>query len=148
MSSGTDMRLILRDTLLQYGRALTISMAIQGEYDPETGQTAPATTLNVDGLARVGDYRDGVIDGTLIQTGDRRVTWQPIYSGDTNSPVLTPHDDDSPFDDETEYSQDNLGAFVPNITDTIEIDGKVYAIMNVKKRELEGDWISYTLQVR
>lgn len=119
MSRGTELRAALRSVFLEMGRALTVTRAAPGTYDSETGTASAGTPATYSGIGRVGDYRDSAIDGTLIQVGDRRVTWQP---------------DDA--------------SFVPQIGDTISVDGRDRPVMSVKTRELEGDWIAFTLQVR
>jgi len=119
MSTGTQQREILRGTLATYGRALTVTRTVPGSYDEDTGIVVPDTPTPYAGRGRVGSYKDSAIDGTLILRGDRKVTWQPSDA-----------------------------SFIPTKTDTIAFDGATYAIIDIVTRELEGDWIAYTLQVR
>src|SRR5581483_10196302 len=55
------------------GRAIVISRAAPGAYDPSTGAVTPATpqTWRTQGLFL--NYKDTLIDGTNIKRGDRRL---------------------------------------------------------------------------
>lgn len=122
MSTGSDIRAeVLALFADGYGGALTLSRNTPGTYDPATGETAAGSTASIPGKGKVGDYRDGVVDGELIKRGDRRCTFIP---------------DDF--------------ASIPQIGDTLvdPIDSRTYAVVNVQRRQLGLDYIAFTLQVR
>lgn len=57
--------------LKQFGAAGTLTRVTTGEYDPATG-TAPTTTQAVAANAVVFDYDAKLIDGSVIQQGDKQ----------------------------------------------------------------------------
>lgn len=119
MSMGTDERAALAAELAVAGRSVTVTRTVPGSYDPSTGTTAGGTSTDYAGRGRIGDYSDKVRDGTLIQQNDRMVTWQPTDA-----------------------------SFVPQEGDAVSDGTNTYKVVSFKTRELEGDWICYTLQVR
>lgn len=123
MTTGSDIRAeVLALFADGYGGALTLSRAQPGTYNPATGETAAAgAPLTIPGKGKVGDYRDGVIDGELIKVNDRRCTFIP---------------DDF--------------VSIPEIGDTFvdPIDSRSYSVVNVRRRQLGLDYIAFTLQVR
>ena len=118
MSDAGDLRESLVAMLSEFGRAVSIERVTPGAYDPSTGDTSAASTVTYNGLGRVGTYSDFLINNELITQNDRKVTFVP--------------------DDPT---------FVPVINDRLIADA-TYSVMSVKPRELGGEWISFTLQVR
>jgi hypothetical protein len=101
-----------------YGRAMTVTRTTPGAYADDGSAGAPTTTTFA-GVGRVGNYRDALIDGTRILNGDRQITFVP----------------------------DNI-AYRAEPGDTITVGADVYAIIAHKLREIGGELISYTLQVR
>lgn len=125
MTVGTDLRAEILALFVggsgepAYGRTLTMGRITPGAYDPETGATAASTPSSQAGKGKIGDYDDKVIDGTLIRTGDRLCTFLP---------------DDA--------------AFRPAVGDSVVDGADTYTVVSIKQRELGGDWIAFTLQVR
>ena len=122
MSRGTEMRAdVLALFADGYGGAMTLARNTPGAYDENTGLTAAGSSSTFTGKGKIGDYRDGVIDGDLIKQGDRRITFIP--DADTT---------------------------IPQVADTITdpLDSRVYAVVSVRRRQLGLDWIAFTLQVR
>lgn len=119
MSNASDLRAELRSLFADYGETLTVQRVTPGAYDPATGATATSTTTSQTGVGRLGSYSDYATDGTIIKQNDRRVTFVS----------------DDP-------------AFEPQINDRLVSGADVYTIMSLKPRELNGDWDSWTMQVR
>lgn len=119
MSAGTDERAALAAELAIIGQTITITRATQGSYDPATGTTGIGSSTDYSGKGRVGSYSDFAKAGTLILQQDRKITWQP----------------------------DNA-SFVPQEGDTVSDGTNTYSVVAFDTRELEGDWICYTLQAR
>lgn len=105
--------------LTDNGEPMTISRVTPGSYDPSTGSTGSPTTVVYPGQGRLGNYSDMAVDGTVIQQFDRRVTF-----------VAVPDD------------------FVPKIGDRLTVGPDVYSIINLKPREIGGNWVCFTLQAR
>lgn len=118
---------ILRANLLTHfgpgGRhpcALTYRLHFAGPYDKRTGGVrGPDFDTDYDGWGRVGNYADKLIDGQMIQRGDRLVTFIP----------------------------DDLTVDV-TIGGTLIRGDDNFRVIDVKKRELEAELICYSLQVR
>lgn len=120
MTVGTDLRAkVLALFNAGYGRTMTMGRITPGAYDPETGETAAPSTASQTGKGKIGDYDDKVIDGTLIRTGDRLCTFLP-----------------------------DLSTFRPAVGDSVVDGSDTYTVVSIKQRELGGDWIAFTLQVR
>lgn len=58
------------------GQAITITRAADGtgEFDPATGAYEPVAPLVFSGFAVASSYRQDLVDGTLIQQGDKLFT--------------------------------------------------------------------------
>jgi len=58
------------------GQPITITRAQEGpgEFDPTTGAYKPTTPLTFTGYAIATSYRQDLVDGTLIQQGDKLFT--------------------------------------------------------------------------
>lgn len=58
------------------GQAITITRAADGtgEFDPTTGAYKPVAPLVCSGFAVASNYRRDLVDGTLIQQGDKLFT--------------------------------------------------------------------------
>jgi hypothetical protein len=67
-----NMAATARRLLTQYGQACTLTRTTTGEYDPDTG-TAPVTTETQSVKCAVIDYPAALIDGSIIQVGDKKV---------------------------------------------------------------------------
>lgn len=63
------------ELLTEFGADGTLTRVTTGEYDPVTG-TAPITTQTETVKACVFDYPAELIDGSVIQVGDKRVIAQ------------------------------------------------------------------------
>lgn len=98
---------------------LTVERVVPGAYDPSTGATGAPTTITQTGVGRLGSYSDYATDGTIIKQNDRRVT----FVGDDPT-------------------------FEPQINDRLLNGVDVYTIMNLKPREVGGQWVCWTMQVR
>jgi len=118
MSAGDDLRTSLLEMLGEFGRAMSIERVTPGAYDQSTGATAAETTTTYAGMGRAGNYRDALVDGVMIKQQDRRVTFVP--------------------DDPT---------FIPAANDRLVSDS-TYVVIRSDPREIGGEWISFTLQVR
>lgn len=58
---------------LQYaGSSMTLTRTTPGAYDNATGATGSASSTNYTIQAVMTNYRDALIDGTLILAGDRK----------------------------------------------------------------------------
>jgi hypothetical protein len=72
MSFYTDLRAMAHGQLVDKGATLTLKKRTAGAYDPNTGAaTVTETSYSITGA--VFDYPQRVIDGTLIQQGDKKV---------------------------------------------------------------------------
>lgn len=58
------------------GQAITITRTADGtgEFDPATGAYEPVAPLFFSGFAAASSYRQDLVDGTLIQQGDKLFT--------------------------------------------------------------------------
>lgn len=122
---ASSARADLIDTFTDYGRALTVQRPLAGTYDPATGEVTygtgqtSATMSSYPGIGRLGTYRDDLVDGARIKQNDRVATFIPTDL-----------------------------AFVPQVDDRLVAGSDVYAIVSIKTRELGGEPICYTLQIR
>lgn len=58
----------------KFGQAITVTrVAAGGAYDPATGAVEGGTAVAVNGIGVALDYAQREIDGTIIQSGDRRI---------------------------------------------------------------------------
>src|SRR4051794_12381952 len=112
-----DIAAVLDDP--DFGRVVTLRKKTAGTYDPATGSGGSASSADYVTRGIVLGYRDGVIDGTLIKHGDRKV-------------ILKVKD---------------LAA-VPTVGAQMIVGADTYTIVNVKTGELGGTAFVYTLQVR
>lgn len=119
MTIAGGLRFELKQLFADFGETLTVQRIAPGAYNPTTGGTASPTTTNWTGVGRLGSYSDAATDGTLIKQNDRRVTFVS----------------DDP-------------AFEPQINDRLLDGSDVYVIMSLKPREVGGQWIGWTMQVR
>jgi hypothetical protein len=72
VSFYTDLRSVAHRLLTEKGATLSLTQRTSGAYDPNTG-AATVTTASHSITAVVLDYPQRVIDGTLIQQGDKKV---------------------------------------------------------------------------
>lgn len=72
MSFYTDLRATAHGLLTDKGATLTLVKRTSGDYAPATG-TAAVTSTNYSITAAVFDYPAKMIDGTMIQQGDKKV---------------------------------------------------------------------------
>lgn len=126
MTIGDDLGTSLRELLGDFGQPMTIQRSTPGAYDPTSGNTGAPTIAVYSGVGRLGNYRDAVVDGTIIQQNDRRVTWQP---------------------------DEECADFIPRIGDQVIVTGEPagvppFAVMDLDPRQVAGVWIGFTLQVR
>ena len=64
-----------RSLLLKFGQAVTLTgTSSSGEYDPATGEVITPTTSSVTGVGALFGYNANEIDGTIIQSGDSKLT--------------------------------------------------------------------------
>lgn len=119
MAVSDDLYASALSLLTDFGEPMTISRVTPGAYNPATGLTGTPTTVNYPGQGRLGNYADVAVDGTIIQQFDRRVTF-----------VAVPQD------------------FVPQIGDRLIVGATTYAIINLKPREIGGNWVCFTMQAR
>jgi hypothetical protein len=109
----------MKSTFGPYGRAVTLRQIVPGAYDNSSGDTATAVTTDYTGVGRIGTYSDKLVDGTQIQSSDRLVTFVP------DDLTLRPVE----------------GSLIIAGTD-------IYTVVNFKTRELGGETICFSLQVR
>jgi hypothetical protein len=114
----TDLRATAAALLTDKGQSMTLTKRTSGTYDPATGAaTVTEATYSVTGA--VFDFPAAVIDGTLIQQGDKKV----LVSA--------------------------LGLSVePDVDDSLTIGGTAHQIVQVKKLSPAGTTVLWTLQVR
>lgn len=66
------------ELLEEFGQNLVVSRASGGgDYDPETGGVTPGVNEVYLGTGAEFDYRQDLIDGTVVLQGDRRVLIAP-----------------------------------------------------------------------
>lgn len=118
MSFYTDLRATAAALLTDKGQSMTLTKRTSGTYDPATGAaTVTEATYSVTGA--VFDFPAAVIDGTLIQQGDKKVLISV------------------------------LGLSVePDADDSLTIGGTAHQIVQVKKLSPAGTTVLWTLQVR
>jgi hypothetical protein len=118
VSFYTDLRATAAALLTDKGQSMTLTKRTSGTYDPATGAaTVTEATYSVTGA--VFDFPAAVIDGTLIQQGDKKV----LVSA--------------------------LGLSVePDVDDSLTIGGTAHQIVQVKKLSPAGTTVLWTLQVR
>lgn len=127
MSSASQIRIDLISLFTDEGRSLRVRRNEGTSYDPTQGIVPESTDdEEFEGIGRIGNYRDAVIDGNQIKKGDRRVTFIPS---------------------ETDYFDPLFDARVGDIVETIN-QSEQYYVVDAQKRELGGELISWTLQVR
>lgn len=118
MSFYPDLRATAAALLTDKGQQMTLNKRTSGAYDPGTGgSTVTSEAHTVTGA--VFDFPAALIDGTLIQQGDKKVLMSA------------------------------LGLTVrPAITDSLTIGGVVHTVVNVKDTSPAGTTVLWTLQVR
>ena len=62
--------------MMKFGQAITLRQAVQGAYDPATGSVTQTVT-DVSRNGAVFDYGAKLVDGTLIQQGDKQLYMEP-----------------------------------------------------------------------
>jgi hypothetical protein len=77
VSFYTDKAALVRRLLAKFGADATVKQIVTGEYDPSTG-TASTTVTNHAAKAAVFDYDAKLIDGLVIQKGDKQVFAEAI----------------------------------------------------------------------
>lgn len=117
MSFYGGLRVTADRLLRDKGQAMTLNTNASGAYDPETG--AAVTPANVACTGVILDYTAQEIDGTQIETRDRKIILSAV----------------------------GLPA-PPDAGDTITVQGAIHAIIDVKPLEPAGLAVIYTLQVR
>ena len=78
------------------------SRTTTGAFNPVTGTYATATLATHSCTGVLADYKQGLIDGTLIQTGDLELTFRQAALG------ITPTTNDKVTADGTSYSIINI----------------------------------------
>jgi hypothetical protein len=64
----------LADSLLaEYGQKVTITRRSDGEYNPTTGEVMMASETYQTGKGLLMDYGQSMIDGSMIQAGDKQL---------------------------------------------------------------------------
>lgn len=118
MSFYTDLRSTAAALLTDKGQSLTLTKRTSGAYSASTGlSTVTEATYTVTGA--VFDFPQSIIDGTLIQQGDKKV----LISA--------------------------LGLTVdPDVDDSLTIATIAHQIVNVKKISPAGITVIWQLQVR
>lgn len=58
-----------------FGKPMALRRQVGGGYDPSTGGQSDPTFANYRVNGRVEDYADALVDGALVQAGDRKVTF-------------------------------------------------------------------------
>lgn len=119
MTIATDLQADMAALMADTGRAMTLKREVAGTYDPTTGETSSNVETLFTGNGRLGSYSDIVTNGTLIKQNDRRATFVP--------------------DDLTN---------VPQVGDILAVGSDSYSIINVKEREIAGQFHGFTMQVR
>lgn len=113
-----EMAVVALELLGEFGQGVTIARTTSGGYDPATGGvTAP--TASQSGSAVVREYARQHVDGTLIQSGDKRVIL--AASGLT---------------------------FAPAPGDSVTAGGDVLQVVSVIERNPAGTPLVYELQGR
>lgn len=105
------------------GLELTLIRVIQGEYDPDTSTTPPATTTEYPGSGFRENYRQQDIDGTLIKQGDLKLLVSPVLLDGSDMPQ-------------------------PASLDTILFDGERYTVQNVEPWNYAGLAVGFSVQAR
>lgn len=119
MSFYADLRSIAASMLTDKGQQMTLNKRTSGAYDPATGaSTVTSVPHTVTGA--VFDFPAALIDGTLIQQGDKKVLVSAL--GLTVEPDTT--------------------------NDTLEIGGLTHVIVSARKTSPAGTTVLWTLQVR
>lgn len=124
MGLATDFRSDIGTLLSDIGQAATLRRIVAGTYDVTTGTTSSDAVTDYVGTARLGNYKDIAIDGTLIKQGDRMATFQA--------------------DDTTVVPQVGDYFGVPDFA----TDSDMYSVISFKRREIGGTVSAFTLQIR
>lgn len=119
MSFYPNLRATAAALLTDKGQQMTLNKRTSGAYDPGTG-TSAVTSVAHTVTGAVFDFPAALIDGTLIQQGDKKVLMSAL--GLTVEPDA--------------------------MTDTLEIGGVVHTIVTAKKTSPAGTTVLWTLQVR
>lgn len=101
------------------GGAATLTTK-RSTYDPATGQTS-TTSTSYPVYVSYDDYADHLVDGTAIQTTDRKAL---LSAGDLPSGVA------------------------PVANDTLTEGGKTMTVVRVRPSEVSGETVAYEIQVR
>lgn len=113
--AATALRLIA-----QFGQPVSLQVIQVGDYDPETGTSAPSTTL------------EQTVSGVLIEyTGQEYQNSTLIQQGDKKLKVAA-----------------HGLAWAPNLSTKAVIQGKTWVVFTVKEINPAGTPLVYELQVR
>lgn len=118
MSFYTDIRATAASLLTDKGQSLTLTKRTSGTYAPSAG-TSTVTEAAYTVTGAVFDYPAAVIDGTLIQRGDKRVLMSALGLSVT-----------------------------PDVDDSLTISGVAHQIISAKPTAPAGVTVLWTLQVR
>lgn len=121
MSVASELRQDLLMAMEGYRREIKLTRQVKEGYDPQTQTTRDDFPVEYRGQGRLGNYSDRLVDGTLIRKGDRLCTFVP--------------DDVAACPDPLE------GDLVSNGFEELKVVAS-------KKREVDGEVICHTMQVR
>ena len=77
MTFYSDMADTAEELIAEFGQSVTLKVASNGAYDPETGSTA-VTYADQSAKGVVIDYDKKLIDGTKVRIGDRQCLLSPL----------------------------------------------------------------------
>jgi hypothetical protein len=109
------------DLIAENGESMTLTRITGSVYDASAGTNTPTTAdVTVSGVEQM--YQDRDVDGTLIQTGDRKV----LIEGKALA----------------------AASVAPSENDTLTYDGTAHKVITVSRTRAGGVNIVYELQVR
>lgn len=119
MSCGTELQDEVLTVLAEFGRSVTLRQLMAGTYNPASGDISGESSTDYVLTGALLNYKNYEIDGTLIQSGDRRCLL--AAKGMT---------------------------VVPRVGDLILIDSYIFTVVNFETKEVGGTALAYVLQIR
>lgn len=88
MTFYSELAAVAVELLTEFGQAITLTRTTGKSIDPVTGVATPGTSADQETVGVIKPYAKGLIDGTLIQVGDKEAiitaTIEPLTSDRIN----------------------------------------------------------------
>jgi hypothetical protein len=87
MTFYSELAEVAVELLTEFGQAITLTRTTGKSIDPVTGAITPGTSDNQPTIGVIKPYAKNLIDGTLIQVGDKEVILSPAIAPLTSDTI-------------------------------------------------------------